>query len=324
MLKEPHQAVREALEGRRQYALETAAAQRAAAYEKAPQLWELDSRMAQTAMEIAAAALATGGVQAVATLQQRIGTIQAERARLLAEQGLRPDDLLPQYSCKDCADTGYVAGQRCSCYRELYCREAGKRLPQQATDGSCAFANFRLELYPERDEKGEPCRAAMQRLATLCAEYAEQVGGRAGNLLFIGKTGLGKTHLSLAIAARVAQRGLLVRYTSAQGLVDCYERTRFNRNPSPDDWDFVQTAAGCDLLVLDDLGSEFVTSFSQSVLYNLINDRMMQQKETVISTNLDPTKLNATYEQRISSRLLCGCKALGFTGKDIRLLKRMG
>ncbi|MEG0754559.1 MAG: hypothetical protein RR461_12045, partial [Angelakisella sp.] len=121
---------------------------------------------------------------------------------------------------------------------------------------------------------------------------------------------------------RAAERGCLVKYSSAQGIIDRYERTRFNRNPTPDDWEFVSTIAAAELLVIDDLGSEFVTSFSQSVLYNIINDRMMNDLDTIISTNLDTARLTTVYEQRISSRILCGYTALGFIGRDIRLEKR--
>lgn len=324
MSKEPNEAVREVLAVRRQRALAEAEQRRQCAYAKAPALYEIDGRMAQTAMEIASAALSHRGEARLEEIKARLMALQSEKAALLGTIGQSIDDLQPQFCCAACQDTGYAGGHRCACWDELYRQEAGKRLPEWALDGQCSFANFRLDYYPERDEKGHEVRRTMERILALCVEYANKVGDRAGNLLFVGKTGLGKTHLSLAIAAQAAQRGCLVRYSSAQGIIDRFERTRFGRSPTAEDWDFVAEVGGAGLLIIDDLGSEFVTSFSQSVLYNLINDRMMQGRETIISTNLDAARLTATYEQRISSRLLCGYTALAFLGKDIRLLKRMG
>lgn len=315
--------VREQLESRRQLSLQTAEKQRHAAYSLTPSLYEVDSKMARTAMEIATAAMSEDGVRRVEEIRKELMALQAEKSELLAQIGMTTDDLLPPYHCNLCNDTGFIEGKRCVCYNELYSAEAGKQLPRRATDGEYSFDSFRLSFYPERDENGENCRATMRRIAEICAEYAEKIGSNAGNLLFMGKTGLGKTHLSLAIAARAAERGKLVLYSSAQGVLDRFERTRFNRSPSAEDWEFASGATRCDLLVIDDLGSEFNNSFSQSVLYNIINDRMMEGRETVVSTNLDAAKLTADYEQRISSRLLCGYTALGFCGKDIRLQKRM-
>lgn len=322
-IKEPDIAVREQLQARRQQALAIAEERQHSAYTRCPELYALDSRMAQEAMEIAAVAMLPGGAEVIEEIKVRLMELQGQKTELLGSIGMTIDDLQPPYHCKKCSDTGYAAGIRCGCWNELYCIEAGKRLPAQANDGRCSFDSFRLDYYPEKDDKGEDTRRTMRRIAEICMEYAERVGSGAGNLLFIGKTGLGKTHLSLAIAARAVQRGMLVRYASAQSIIDCFERTRFNRNPASADWDFVNSVNGCNLLVIDDLGSEFVTSFSQSVLYNIINDRMMNGFETIISTNLDAARLTATYEQRISSRILCGYRALGFAGRDIRMLQRL-
>ncbi|MEG2087018.1 MAG: ATP-binding protein [Angelakisella sp.] len=323
MQKEIAEAVREQLETRRQRALAEAEERQRTVYQRCPALPELERGMAQAAMEIATVALSPNSVEAIAQLKDKIQQLQAQKITVLTQAGLPADALQPRYSCAQCSDTGFVRGHRCACWDALYQQETSRRLPAAAVDGQCSFATFRLELYPLRDDKGQEVRSVMQGIAARCAEYAEQVGCGAGNLLFMGKTGLGKTHLSLAIAARAAQRGCTVSYSSAQGVIDRFERTRFGRNPTSDDWEFATGVGNAQLLIIDDLGSEFVTSFSQSVLYNIINDRMMNGLSTIVSTNLDAARLSATYEQRISSRLLCGYTALGFSGKDIRLLKRM-
>lgn len=324
MARDPAETVREQLEARKQRALETAARRQQEAYERCPQIHKVNSRMAQVAMEIASAAMSENGPAVIETIKEKILGLQQEKAALLEGIGMTPSDLLPPYTCPRCQDTGYASGKRCGCWDLLYCQEARKRLPPAAVNGQCSFGSFRTDYYPQKDERGEDARRTMERIVSLCRDYAEQVGGDdTGNLLFLGKTGLGKTHLSLAIAGRAAERGLLVKYASAQGIIDRFERTRFNRTPSAEDWDFVSAAGEARLLIIDDLGSEFVTSFSQSVLYNIINDRMMSNRSTIISTNLDPARLTATYEQRISSRILCGYTALAFTGKDIRLLQKL-
>ena len=139
----------------------------------------------------------------------------------------------------------------------------------------------------------------------------------------MGRTGLGKTHLSLAIAGQVAKQGATVLYASAQSIIDRYERLRFDRGPTPDDREFAQMAPRCDLLVIDDLGAEFSTTFSQSVLYNILNERITAGLPVILSSNLTLEQISATYNERIASRILCGCTSFVFTGEDIRFLRQM-
>lgn len=324
MNKELSEAVRAQLEISRQRALSGAELHQQQIYSACPALYGIDREMAQAAMEIASAAMSQDGAAQVERIKAAIMELQGKKMGLLAQMGCDPQSLQPQFNCPHCQDTGFADGKRCRCWQELYRRETAKQLPSSALNGQCSFESFNIDYYPARDDGGGNPRQTMERIARICTEYAERVGDGAGSLLFIGKTGLGKTHLSLAIAGRAAQRGCLVKYSSAQGIIDRYERTRFGRSPTADDWDFVAAVGSAQLLIIDDLGSEFVTSFSQSVLYNIINDRMMNDMATIISTNLDAAKLTSVYEQRISSRILCGYTALGFSGKDIRLMKRMG
>ena len=306
----------------RQEAIERAEAIRKTAYQKCPKLYELDAKLANVAGSIAAAAL-SGDMVSVERIKESIESLHQQKNKELLAIGLSAAQLEPQFNCKLCSDTGFVSGKRCECFYTLYKIENSKNIPAAIGDDLCTFQTFKTSFYPEKDEKGEPCRKYMETIFSICRDYAEKVGNNAGNLLLLGKTGLGKTHLSIALAKRVSERGLSVKYTSAQGLIDCFERTRFGRNPSDSDWNSVTMANNADLLIIDDMGSEFVTSFSQSVLYNIINERIMSGKETVISTNLDTAKLASTYEQRISSRVLCGYKALHFVGQDIRLQNRI-
>ncbi len=322
-LRDPAEAAREQLAASRQRALEQAERRRKEVYTKEPRLYQVDQEIARRGMEIAAAAVSADGQMEIVRLQQDINRLREEKLRLLTALGLPENYLEPPFSCPLCQDTGFARGHRCQCWQKLYRQQAGKNLPGGGE--AYTFDNFVLDYYPQSDDKGGSPRKTMEHILMHCMEYAEKIGRQeeAESLLFCGKTGLGKTHLALAVAGRIAQRGLLAVYTSAQGAVDHYERTRFNRNPSREDWEFLSAVEKADLLVIDDLGSEFSTAFTQSVLYNIINDRIMGERATIITTNLEPAKLASQYEQRIASRILCGYTSFVFSGRDIRMMKRM-
>ncbi len=313
--------VQEKIKHKHQEAIETASRKRAEIYDKIPELMSIDSQMAKLAMGIAPAALSADGVEIIASIRKKMDAISTKKRELMASYGYSPEDLMPRFNCKKCEDTGFFEGKRCMCWEKYYREESYSRLPEFARNIS--FASFDLNYYPEKDENGRPVREIMQKTLNLCRQYCKNIGESTENLLFIGKTGLGKTHLSLSILTQAASDGVFVKYVTAQSMIDVFERTRFNRNPTPEHWELVNDIQSAQLLVIDDLGSEFVTSFSQSVLYNIINDRMANGYQTVISTNLEPSKLDSVYEQRLTSRLLGNCTALGFFGKDIRTLKRL-
>jgi DNA replication protein DnaC len=157
-----------------------------------------------------------------------------------------------------------------------------------------------------------------------CKRYAAEFSRESPSLLMLGKTGLGKTHLSLAICSALAEKGFGVVYTPVQKLTDRLEAVKFSYSDAAKEQYAaeLENATGCDLLVLDDLGAEFVTQFSSAALYNIVNTRMAENRPTIISTNLEPQELEQKYSQRMSSRLLGGCHALRFTGRDIRFEKK--
>ncbi len=191
-------------------------------------------------------------------------------------------------------------------------------------DGRSTFDTFDLGYYPDTPVPGgRSPRERMAKILERCRDYACHFGAQSGSLLFLGRTGLGKTHLSLAIAGQVAKQGATVLYASAQSIIDRYERLRFDRGPTPDDREFAQMAPRCDLLVIDDLGAEFSTAFSQSVLYNILNERITAGLPVILSSNLTLEQISATYNERIASRILCGCTSFVFTGEDIRFLRQM-
>ena len=232
--------------------------------------------------------------------------------------------LRPKYTCPLCKDTGFVEGKRCRCLEELLRQEAARSLPAGVLS-ACrgGFEGFDLTYYSGESANGRSLRDTMANIFSRCREYAAGFTPRSGNLLFIGRTGLGKTYLSVAIAQEVLRKGYSVQYAPAQTLIDRFERVRFSRNATQEDLDSTNDLLHCDLLILDDLGAEFINQFSQSVLYNVINERLVESRPTIISTNLDPAQLSKAYAERIVSRLIGSYTLYGFVGRDIRQQKQL-
>jgi len=309
---------------RRQKARQEAEARRDALYSRHPKFRDYDRQLRELARNIAVAAISPGGEEECRKIMDGIRDLQRERRELFLSLGLDPDLLEPRYTCPICQDTGTVEGKRCRCLETLLRAESCRGLPAAALDGRCTFQSFDLGYYPDTpDQDGRSPRRIMSHILQQCRDYADHFGPGSGSLLFLGRTGLGKTHLSLAIAGQAAAGGAGVLYSSIQAVIDRYERVRFDRAPTPEDRDFVQMATRCDLLVIDDLGSEFSTSFSQSVLYNILNERMTAGLPVILSTNLTLEQLTAAYNERIVSRVLCDCTSYSFAGKDIRFLKQV-
>jgi len=315
------------MDSRARAARERAAARREQALRSAPEIAAIEREMA---------AGATGITKAVVTDPHRAGelieelsrqnlALQERRAELLKRNGFPPDYLAEQFGCPLCRDQGYVGTRMCSCLKSLLEAEAYARLSAAAPVSQCTFENFSLEYYPTAaDQSGGAPRTRMEEIFTYCRRYAAGFSPESESLLLLGRTGLGKTHLSLAIAAAVTRRGFGVVYTPVQNLMDRLETAKFSYDSGKKEEyaDHTRAAITCDLLVLDDLGTEFATQFSQSALYNIINTRQVENRPTIISTNLELAEIEQKYTQRMVSRLAGAYKVLKFTGKDIRFIKK--
>ena len=241
---------------------------------------------------------------------------QNRRKELLKANGFPEDWLDVPYTCKACEDKGSVDGFVCECYKNLLRSIEYEKLCSKLPVDKCRFDNFKLDYYPEG--AGISPRKRMESVLGYCKAYAADFGKGSPSLLLYGMTGLGKTHLSLAIAGKAVEAGYGVIYTSAQNLFNQLEREKFGR---AEDNNTEQSILDCDLLIIDDLGAEFSTQFTVSVLYNIINCRDLEGRPTIISTNLTPEKLRDTYSDRIASRILSNYVMLQFDGADIRQLK---
>lgn len=286
-------------------------------YERVPELTSLDMRISATGSQIAIAAITGGDLGA---MQEQLTALTNERKALIAQAGGDEADFAPKYNCAKCHDSGAVQGKLCSCVYELCKKLTSERMSSEMPLAESTFANFDLSYYPEQGEKVSP-RKRMQGIYNFCREYAEKFDRHAGNLLFLGRTGLGKTHLSLAIANRVIEQGYSVIYGPSVKLIGQVEKEHFSRESSGSA--ALDQLLECDLLIIDDLGTEFVNSFSVSVINNIVNSRILENRPTIISTNLSLGELEEKYSPRVASRLIGHYAIKQFLGEDIRQKKIM-
>lgn len=288
------------------------------AYQKVPRLQQIDRQLRLTMAKAAQAVFSQGGdvQEAMAEARRENLALQQERAELVAlyfEEGYLDETPI----CERCGGTGYVGSEMCECLREL-CRQEQKKELTFLNVGRESFEHFRLDYYPEENN----ARRIMERTFQACRRYAFGFSEKSPNLLFSGDTGLGKTFLSACIARTVADSGYSVMYESAGHLFTNLERAKFSADEAARTEADKYTA--CDLLIVDDLGTEMPGAFVTAALYALVNDRMLAGKPTIISTNLNSEDLATRYSAQIASRLRGGFTRIPFVGEDIRIVKSRG
>ena len=296
----------------------------AQAYAQVPRIREIDMLLRRTMAQAAQAAFRQGSDGRELLEKVRLQNLELQRERaMLAMEHFEEGFLDESPICDNCGGSGYVGATMCECLREL-CRQEQKKEVTILAGSRETFNQFNLDYYPDRlDPKiGASPRAIMERNFKICRTYALTFAPSAGNLLFVGGTGLGKTFLSACIARAVADRGYSVVYETASHLFGKLEQARFNSNEETR-----REAAkftDCDLLIIDDLGTEMPSQFVTAALYSLLNDRLLAGKPMVISTNLNVDEMARRYSPQISSRLHGGFQRLTFVGEDIRVLKNRG
>ena len=294
------------------------------AYRKVPRIREIDLELRRTMVQAAQAAF-SGGVdvqQAMDQVRQQNLALQQERQRL-AENSFPQGFLEEKPICDRCGGTGYIGSTMCSCLSEL-CRQEQMKELTVLSGGSESFSSFRLDYYSDRfDPKyGASPRTIMEKNFQVCRTYAATFGPNSDNLLFVGGTGLGKTFLSLCIARTLTERGGSVAYETAAHLFSKLEQAMFS--PSEESRREAEKLMACDLLLVDDLGTEMPGQFVTAALYSLLNDRMTEKKPMLISTNLNVDEMSRRYSPQIASRLYGGFQRTTFVGEDIRVLQNRG
>ena len=321
--KDNYRRIRQEYETKALDAQKEADARRAELYAEIPTLRALDARLSAFGLRIMQTALQGGDTaEAIAQLREENEKILASRAELLRAYGFPADYSDPHYECDKCKDSGYVGIRMCECMRRKLI-EAGMESSGLSTlMRTQSFDNFSLDYYKKNAEE----YARMERNYRAIRSYAENFTIESGktmppSMLFIGGTGLGKTHLSTSIARRVIERGYDVFYNSAVGMISDFEFRRFGSSLVQSEGDRTERYTECDLLIIDDLGTEVINQFTLSCLYHVINTRLNLQKPTVISTNLSSAELRKSYNDRITSRLMGEFVLVPFYGTDIRKQK---
>lgn len=293
-------------------------------YEKLPQIRELELAISQKAVACARRLL-DGDSGARDTLKAELDDLKEQKAILLKACGFRPDYMEMQYVCSDCQDTGYIGGTKCHCFRQeqmklLYAQSNIDRVIQTEN-----FDHFSYDYYDDSriiPELGTTVASYMKLVYGWCREFADRFPVQGGNLLFTGSTGVGKTFLTNCIAKELMDRYQSVIYLSANDLFTIFSRHKFSYEPDEEMRDMYQYILDCDLLIIDDLGTELNNSFVSSQLFYCINERLIRKKGTIISTNLSVTMLRDTYSDRVSSRIMSGYQVIPLYGDDIRTKKR--
>lgn len=294
------------------------------AYAKVPRIREIDGLLRKS-MALAMQAAFQTGADAKAAMEEvkQANLALQEEKKILIARHFGPGYLDETPICPKCGGSGYIGSVMCQCLREL-CRRQQEKEVALLGDSGQHFGAFRLDFYSDRPDPktGISPRAIMSRGFDICREYAQNFSVNSGNLLFNGGTGLGKTFLSACIAREVAAKGFSVAYETASHLFSKLEKHRFH--PDEQTAQEVKRINDCDLLIIDDLGTELPGQFVTAALYALVNDRLLAGKPMVISTNLNIKEIRERYSPQIGSRLYGSFEQIAFVGQDIRVLKNRG
>lgn len=300
---------------------------RAEVAQRLPRIAQIDESLRRTMLDTARATFRGGDpTKEIEALRDENLALQAERKQLLTSAGYPADALDDKPACPDCQDRGWVGSRMCGCLKTLYTQEQIRELSKLLDLGGQTFESFRLDYYPTQTLPGQnrSPRDNMALVLDFCRNYANQFGSFPRNNLYLyGDPGLGKTFLSACIARVVAEKGFSVVYDTAGNIFTAFETQKFFREgeDAREAREEINRYLNCDLLILDDLGSEMTTTLTQASLYTLLNTRLTAGRRTVISSNLSPVQFRQRYTPQVASRLEGEFSQLGFCGTDIRVLK---
>lgn len=297
----------------------------AEAYSKIPQLKEIDDTISALGVQ-RAKGLLNGDGSALSSFKGDMKKLTKRKHDLLLENHFPEDYLELHYTCPDCRDTGYLGTQKCHCLKKavielLYAQSNLEGILEQEN-----FSTFSLEYYSANHIDpltGRSSREAMLTALEACHEFTDTFSTDFQNILLYGDTGVGKTFLSHCIAKELIESSYSVIYFSASRLFDLLAKEAFSRNNNENDEDLQLHICDCDLLIIDDLGSELTNTFTTTQLFTVLNERILSRKSTIISTNLALEDIKSIYSERIFSRISSGYKMLRLTGDDIRIQKKL-
>ena len=309
------------LEERRRQHEETFMRRLQKVYAEAPRVKKLDAELRVTMLELVGVALGSDSVIKVEDIRQKNIELQKKRQSEIKQAGFPDNYLNEDYMCSSCHDTGYINSKMCECLMELYKEEQKESLSSLFKLGDETFDNFDLSYYDDTPspETGISPRRSIEVVYETCIEYARKFSSRSMNLFFNGAPGLGKTFLSACIARVVADNGFSVVYDMATSIFSKFEDAKFQRTDDLEGLrNEIRRYLECDLLIIDDLGTEMTTAFTISTLYEIINTRLVTGRKTLVNSNLTLGELHRRYSEQIMSRLEGEYQVLTFYGDDIR------
>ncbi len=283
-----------------------------------PEINEIQIQLSNIGMEVSRLFFCKDDVQSkVKELKEKSTALIEKRSAILEKNGYNKNDMSPDFSCPVCEDRGFIGGRLCACHKELLKELMKKEVSTFAPLEKCTFDTFKTEYYSTAPLNNSVIpRERAEKIYDATMRYAQNFGKNSKNLIFLGATGLGKTHLSLAIANVVINRGFSVCYGTSQNICEDLRTEMLSFEAKPNYTK--EKVLECDLLILDDLGTEIEGKYSVAVIYNIINTRVLSGKPTIISTNYEWDELLDKYDQRITSRLNGEYTVMQFFGKDIR------
>ena len=295
------------------------------AYEAIPMLQELDDEIISLSAQSGRQAL-FGNTKALDELKEKSSILEDKKKQLLVDHGYDKDYISMRYHCSKCKDTGFINNEKCNCFKQaiadlIYSGSNIRSILEREN-----FSTFSFKYYSDDyidETTGLSPLSNMQKIVAGCKSFIRHFNNNHENLLFLGNTGVGKTFLANCIAKELLDRGYIVIYLTAFRLFDIPEKYKFGKEvdntlAASKQFDYI---LDCDLLIIDDLGTELSNSFTTSQLYLIINERLLRQKSTLISTNLSLDNLNTNYSERIYSRIISNYSIRQIIGEDIRLYK---
>ncbi len=286
-------------------------------YKAVPELERIEATLSKIGAAAAVAAV-SGEAEKISELSALSADLQQKKQEILSSANITP----PKYGCDLCNDSGVLPdGSYCACTKAKAAEMQLAELSKYTPIAFSTFSNFDLKYYPEKSEDGKiNPRKNMTGIFKMAKEYAINFSTSSPSILFMGGVGLGKTHLTLAMVREIILKGHTVIYGAAQNIFNDIEREHFSYSGSSVVFDALLSA---DLLVIDDLGTEFATSFTQSAFYNIVNTRILKGLPTIINTNLSFKEIEERYTPRISSRFIGSYEMIKFFGNDIRMQKKL-
>lgn len=290
------------------------------ALKRAPMLSRLEDALMKNGTALLECVLEKNG--RFEEIKENIRTLRREKSALLEKNGFPADWLDDIYTCRECRDTGYIDGKRCSCLKTLIQKYIGANSNLTEYMRSQTFERFDFSLFANQsDDDGKTLRF-VRKLCEKAMGFSEGFDSTHENLLIMGNAGTGKTYLSSCIANRALERGKTVYYQTAYRAFEYFEKNKFGKDGGEDVAEIVQYIYDTDLLIIDDLGTEFLTQFTSAAFFDIINSRIISGKSTVISTNLGMDALSENYSQRVTSRFVGNYTILPTVGCDLRPVLR--